>query len=294
MALTDVMDSLLLDARRFRAFLANRLHGWTFMIALGFVAAALALLVDGDIVAGIGVTFVALPAVWLSGVWVSPRGVDRYALRVSDVLQDGSRAANSASRACHGALRKLRTLIEEVDPPLDCTSIHREITDRMHEMDRLEADHSDLLADRAIRMNVIRSDLSSALERLSACPSDSQANELVRLVDRLVRELADARRATEAPLKEMSERLRKITVPRGWRDKHDRCESAVSAYLAALNSFNDARESEDADAIRGTAQKLSVEQVAMEACIKEYVDDLRANYQGRVSRHFEITEADSC
>ena len=208
--------------------MAQRLRGWTFMIALGLVAVALTLLSDGHLIVGIGVILVSLPAAWLGRVWVSPWGVDRYALRVSDVLQGGSREVNDISRARHASLRTLRVRITEVEPSVGCRDIHQEITDRVREMDCLEARHNEPLADRAIRMNAISRDLMRALERLSACHPDSRASEIVGLVDQLMRDVAATRRATEAPLERMSKRLRKMRVPKGWRDQHNRCEAAVA------------------------------------------------------------------
>jgi hypothetical protein len=289
----DVLDSLLLDARRVRAFLAHRFRGWMFFIALGIVAAALTLLIDGDTIIGTGVTLVALAAIWLGGVWAWPWGVDRYVLRVSHVLQAGSSEANSASAVRQASRRKLRAMIEEVEPPPGRVGIRREIVARIGEMDDLEAGRSDSLAERAIRMNTIRRDLISTRERLSAWNSDSRVDQLARLLDRLLRDIADTRRATEAPLEEMSELLRKMPVPQGWKGKHSRCESILSTYLAALRRFNDARESEDTAAIRGAGLELSVEQATMEKRINEYVDELRAKYRGRVGRRFEATHADS-
>ena len=291
----DALENALLLSRRFRALLAHRLHGWTFMIALGLVAAALVLLVDGDAVAGICVALIALVAIWLGGVWTWPWGVDRYVRKISEVLQEGSREANTVSNAGHASLRKLRVMIKEMEPSLDSMDIHREITERMDEMDSLEACRgSESLADRAIHLNIIRSDLISALKRLATDHSDYQNDRLAELVDRLLLGIVDTRRATEAPLREMSERLRKMIVPRGLRDRHYRCDSAVSTYLVALKRFNDAREGEDTEAIREAAQGLSVRQVAMEELTNEYVGELRAIYQGRVPRHFDRTEADSC
>jgi len=287
-----IRDSLGLHARRFRALLMHRFHGWLFMIALGLVAAAVTLLLDGDTVSGISVTVIALSAIWLAGIWPWPWGMDRYVLRVSDVLQAGSREANSASCTRRASLRTLRTMIEQVDPPLDCIGTQQEIVDRMEEVDYLEAEDKGSLADRAIRMNAIRSDLISALVRLSAWQSDSEVNRLAQLGDQLLRDMADTRRATEAPLEEMAERLRKIAVPRGWKGKHSRCESVLGTYLVALRRFNNARESEDNDAMQRAAQELSVEQVAMEKSINQYLDDLRANYQGVVC-HVEASQADS-
>lgn len=250
------------------------------MIGLGLVAAALTLLVDGDTVAGISITFVALVAIWLSGVWMCPWGIDRYVLRVSNVLNEGSREATSMSRAGDVSLRELRATIEEMEPPYDCISIHREIVERMQEMDFLDAGGSDSHDDRAICMNIIHSDLMSARERLAVCHFNSRADQLMQLVDELVLGIANTRRATEIPLKEMSKRLRKMAVPRRLRDRHNQCESAVNTYLVALKYFNDARERGDAEVIRRAAQELSVKQAAMEKLVGEYIDELRAIYFG--------------
>lgn len=288
-----VLDSLILDARRFRAFLAHRFRGWIFFIALAFVAAALTLLIDGDTIVGICVTLVALAAIWLGGVWAWPLGVDRHVLRVTHVLQAGSSEANSASMVRQASLRKLRGMIEEVEPPPDCVGVRREIVARMREMDDLEAGRSDSLAERAIRMNTIRRDLISARKRLSAWDSDSRTDQLARLLDQLLRDIADTRHATEAPLEEMSELLCRMPVPQRWKGKHSRCESTLSTYLVALRRFNDARESEDAAAIRRAGQELSVEQATMETRINEYVDELRATYLGRVGGVSRATHADS-
>jgi hypothetical protein len=259
-----------------------------FMVALVLVAASFALLSDGYVVAGICTMLVALPVVWLGGVWALPWSVDRYVLRVSEVLQTGSREANTASRARRASLHKLRRQIEEVKPPSDWGSIHQMVTDRMREIDGVEeGDRSEPIADRAMRMYALRGDLIAALERLSACHADRQVTELAQLVDQVVRDVADTRRTTEVSIEDMSERLRKIAVPRGWRDKHSQCESAVSVYLSALKCFDDAWESDSPDTIRRAAQELALQQAAMEAYAGEYVDELRSYYQGQDSRHFE-------
>lgn len=74
-AIKGILVSLLLPARRFRAFVAHLLRGWTFVIALSFVAAGATLLSGGFNVAGIGVTLTALPALWLKRWARAPTGL---------------------------------------------------------------------------------------------------------------------------------------------------------------------------------------------------------------------------
>jgi hypothetical protein len=284
----DALEGVLLRSRRSRAFLVSRLHGWTFMIALGLVATALVLLSDGDVIAGSSVTIAAFVAVWVGGVWAWPWGVDRYVRRVRGVMHVGFREASDLSSAGRASLHKLRVMIEESKPPSGCIDVHRGIVEQLREMDSLEAgDRGDSLADRAVRMTAVKNDLRSALERLSACHADFEDREdrqLARLVERLLRGIVDTHRAPEIPVREMSERLRKMHVPQGLRDKHGQCEAAVSAYLTVLRRFNETQELDDIEAIREAAHEFTTGQAVMKRLATEYIDELRAIYSGNVLR----------
>jgi len=274
---------MLLYARRLRAYVAEGLHGWAFLLALALVAVALTLVVDGNTVFGCAGLLLAIPVTWLGGIWVTPWGEDAYARAMRDVIRTGPAEANHADRRRHDQMRRLTTTITELEPPQQLVELHRRVVGCMREIDRLETDHGVAPEDRAVRMYELRRELSRLLDDVTADgASGSYLLRLKRGVEDLIR--TSTRDTVQATFQRRSERLVKIRPPQRWRDRHDRSVKIFSDYFSALPSYYASLKDGDIDAIRDAAKMMAVRHEELTRFTEDYLQELGEQYTGQSLR----------
>jgi len=124
------------DARRIvvarvyllRARVASRLTMGLRVIALGIVAVAFFLLVEGDVVVGLFVLLLGGVVAWLVGLWVVPWGVDAYSRKLSHIMRDlvGDLQYEDQTGAGQDSLRRCIRRMQRLKPPAVWAVDHRE------------------------------------------------------------------------------------------------------------------------------------------------------------------------
>jgi hypothetical protein len=274
----------LLYARRVRAYLVRRLHGWVYLFALTIVAVAILLVADGDKVLGYVVLLLAIPATWLGGVWVSPRGDDAYVLAMRDVIRGGAAEATNANRVRQDHMRILRKTITDLDPPRQLTDFHQQVVSQLESIDRFEADGAGTLEDRAVRMHEIRRELVRVLDDLTVQPSEPYVGELTCRIEDYMRETISSLDIVQKPFRQRSEKLTKIRPPQRWKARHEMSVKTFSDYFSALHNYYATLEDESIDAIRHAAKELAVQYEELTRFVDDYLQELGACYTGHHAR----------
>jgi hypothetical protein len=253
-----------------------------FALALALVAAALALVADGETVIGCIGLVLAIPVSWLGQVWVIPWGGDAYALAMRDVLYTGAVDSSYADHLRRDRLSNLGKDVAELecDSSQQLSEIHRLVVVRIQEIARLDAGGDGSLAERAVYAHEIRRELVDQLKELEVYPADSYGARLASGVANFLHEATDARRMLHESLTQMSEQLVKIRPPRHWRDQHSRYLEEFCDYVSTLGDYYTALEGGSIDAIRVAAVQVSGQHKVMVRDTESYLRELGKRYTG--------------
>jgi hypothetical protein len=273
---------MLRHARRLRAYLVRRLHGWTYLIALACIAVGFFLVADGGAIFGCIALLLAVPATWLGGVWVSPWGDDAYVRAMLYVIRDGMIDAKHGDELRRDRLSKLKSTIIELTPPPEFTDLHRGIVSMMREIDRLAMDGTlDDLESRAIRIYELRTKLRGQIDDLRGYSVESYVFGLKGALEELLYATSDTFTVIEEPLRRRGQRLRGMRAPQHWRERHGRYVDTFGDYISALRDYYATLEGESVDATRQAAYKLRVRREALGRLTETFPRELSETYTGQ-------------
>ena len=270
----------LTHARRARAHVTQRLHGWAFLPALAFVAIALTLLADGDTVLGWTGVALAIPVTWLSGIWVRPWGDDAYALAMRDVLRMLPLEADHINRRRQEQMRLMIRNLSERDSPRDLVGPHRDILRCMREIYDVDVAYDGPLDERAVCLYEKRLELLRLCDELKTEPEGQYVLVLRRGVDDFIDAAGSGKDRLEGPLQRSTEKLLKVRPPRRWRETHHKLVAQFGEYFGAVHNYYVSLEGGDLGAIRHAARDAAMRHEEVSRIAGEYVKELGKSYSG--------------
>lgn len=270
-----MMRKLILELRGVRGWITMR---WRFagMVALGIVAVAATLLIEGFVVLGLAALTLGALASWLAGIWVIPGGTDAYYRRITRLLRD-----SFIQSRCHNAtqLERLRNITQNV-----AVLAHSKDRDALYQGVFAECEQIDgALSGKDMGSNKIfyrianhRGQLLDIKKKLEQKQADSLDMRLAPILGERALVMTEIPSSAQRILEDQHQQLVRMKLPAGARVQHQHYVRTLEEYISALAELDRAMANEsDANEIDHMSTITDARRLQWRNLAEAYAEELR-------------------
>jgi hypothetical protein len=237
---STLIRKLTLGLRETRAQLTTRRRArlqFASTIALGLMAAAAVLLLDGLVIWGLAVFALGTLASWLVGIWVVPGGNDAYYRRVTRVLRESFTQAR-ADNAVH--LEKLRAMTHSIAvlaQPKSKDTVYRELLAECEQIDDMISGSHDGVDQMFHQITSHQRRLLAIKKTLEQDTAKSSDNSLAPILGERALAVAEILDLVQHVLDAQCRQFVKMRSPREMEAQHRHYVETLDAYISALRDL---------------------------------------------------------
>ncbi len=268
--------------RRCRASFRARFGSAGPIVALAFVAAAIAVSAHGQVVLGAACLLLGIITTWLAGLWVWPHGTDAYSKSMTQLLRNGFAESQEFRDREVAELRALTHDVSGLAPPKQHSELHARLIGLLTELDAIERERatraSSLDISRASKVRCQLDALRDEVNREDDCPYE---RSVVELLSKRALVAHNARQRFYGGLVRQRSRIAGLRVPGPWLTSHQRYLHALGDYLSALESYYAAIARRDEEEVCTADTLLASRRESLQRIVDWYGKAMRDHYDGR-------------